>query len=39
MAVVTPGIMTVDVSKAMDLSFLQKLEDIGFYKKIGSPLP
>lgn len=39
MAIVTPGIMTVDPAKAMDLSYLQKLEDIGFYKKINSPLP
>jgi hypothetical protein len=38
-AIAAPGIMTVDVKKAMDLSFLQKLEEIGFYKKIGSPLP
>ena len=39
MAIVTPGIMTVDPTKAMDLTYLQKLEEIGFYKKIGSPLP
>ncbi len=39
MAIVTPGIMTVDPTKAMDLSYLQKLEDIGFYKKINNPLP
>ena len=39
MAIVTPGIMTVNPAKAMDLTYLQKLEDIGFYKKINSPLP
>jgi NitT/TauT family transport system substrate-binding protein len=38
-AIAAPGIMTVDVKKAMDLSYLMKLEEIGFYKKIGSPLP
>ncbi|HUR04991.1 MAG TPA: ABC transporter substrate-binding protein [Nonomuraea sp.] len=39
MATVTPGIMTVDVTKAMDLSVLKKLAEIGFYKKIGAPDP
>ena len=38
-AIVQPAIMSVDVKDAMDLSYLQKLEDIGFYKKIGNPLP
>ena len=31
------AIANVDVTKAYDLSFLKKLEDIGFYKKIGAP--
>jgi ABC-type nitrate/sulfonate/bicarbonate transport system substrate-binding protein len=39
MATVAPGIMTVDVKKAFDQSYLQKLVDIGFYKKIGAPVP
>ena len=39
MAIVTPGIMTVDPAGAMDLSYLKTLEEIGFYKKINSPLP
>jgi ABC-type nitrate/sulfonate/bicarbonate transport system substrate-binding protein len=39
MSSVTPGIMTVDVTKAMDQSYLKKLVDIGFYKKIGAPVP
>jgi ABC-type nitrate/sulfonate/bicarbonate transport system substrate-binding protein len=37
-SIVSPGIMTVDVNQAMDLSYLKKLEDIGFYKKINAPI-
>jgi ABC-type nitrate/sulfonate/bicarbonate transport system substrate-binding protein len=39
MAYVTPSITTVDAAQAFDRSYLEKLEDIGFYRKIGSPLP
>jgi ABC-type nitrate/sulfonate/bicarbonate transport system substrate-binding protein len=39
MSIVSPGIMTVDVSQAYDDSFLKKLEAIGFYKKVGVSLP
>lgn len=39
MASVNPAILNVDVEKAYDMSVLQKLEEIGFYKKINSPLP
>jgi NitT/TauT family transport system substrate-binding protein len=35
MSIVSPGIMTVDVKQAYDDRFLKKLEEIGFYKKIG----
>jgi hypothetical protein len=38
MAIVSPGIMTVDVNQAMDRSFIKKLEDIGFYKKLNIPI-
>jgi NitT/TauT family transport system substrate-binding protein len=38
-AIVQPGITTVDVTKAFDQSYLKKLVDIGFYKKIGAPIP
>ncbi|MBM4434046.1 MAG: hypothetical protein FJ028_02850, partial [Chloroflexi bacterium] len=31
------AIANVDVTKAYDLGFLKKLEEIGFYKKIGAP--
>jgi NitT/TauT family transport system substrate-binding protein len=34
---VQPSITIVDPAKAYDRSFLQKLEDIGFYKKLGIP--
>jgi len=34
---VNPALANVDITKAYDLSFLKKLEDIGFYKKIGAP--
>lgn len=37
LAVVNPAVTNVDVTKAYDLSFLKKLQDIGFYKKIGAP--
>ncbi len=36
-AAVNPAMANVDISKTYDLSFLKKLEDIGFYKKIGAP--
>jgi len=39
MSIVSPGIMTVDVKQAYDDSFLKKLEQIGFYKKLGVALP
>ncbi|MDQ3097823.1 MAG: ABC transporter substrate-binding protein [Chloroflexota bacterium] len=32
-----PAIANVDVTKAFDLSFLKKLQEIGFYTKIGAP--
>jgi hypothetical protein len=35
MSIVSPGIMTVDVKQAYDDRFLDQLEEIGFYKKIG----
>ena len=38
-AVINPDIIDVEVSDAFDRSFLQKLVDIGFYEKIGSPVP
>lgn len=34
---VNPAIANVDVAKAIDLSFLKKLQEIGFYTKIGAP--
>lgn len=37
LAVVNPAVANVDVTKAYDLSFLKKLQDNGFYKKIGAP--
>jgi ABC-type nitrate/sulfonate/bicarbonate transport system substrate-binding protein len=39
MSIVSPGIMTVDVTQAYDQSYLRKLVEIGFYKKIGAPVP
>jgi hypothetical protein len=36
LATVNPAVANVDVTKAFDLIFLKKLEDIGFYKKIGA---
>jgi NitT/TauT family transport system substrate-binding protein len=38
-AAANPDIIDVDVTQAFDRSFLQKLADIGFYDKIGSPKP
>ena len=37
LATANPAIANVDIKKAYDLSFLKKLQDIGFYKKIGAP--
>jgi NitT/TauT family transport system substrate-binding protein len=36
-AKIAPSVMMADIHKAGDHSFLQKLVDIGFYKKIGAP--
>jgi hypothetical protein len=38
LAAVNPAVANVDVRKASDRTFLDKLRDIGFYKKIGVPL-
>jgi NitT/TauT family transport system substrate-binding protein len=38
LASVNPAVANVDVSKAMDLSFLNKLKDSGFYAKNNIPL-
>lgn len=38
-AVVNPDIIEVDVADAGNPSFLQTLVDIGFYEKIGNPVP
>ena len=38
-AIVNPDIIDVPVTDAFDRSFIQKLVDIGFYEKIGSPVP
>jgi NitT/TauT family transport system substrate-binding protein len=38
LATVNPAVANVDVTKAMDLSFLNKLKDSGFYAKNGIPL-
>lgn len=35
---VNPAMLTVDVNKCFDLSFLNKLKDSGFYAKNGIPL-
>lgn len=32
-----PAVASADITKAYDLGFLKKLEEIGFYKKIGAP--
>jgi len=37
LATVNPAVANVDVKKAFDISFLNKLKDIGFYAKIGAP--
>jgi NitT/TauT family transport system substrate-binding protein len=37
LAVANPAVANADLSKAYDLSVLKKLEEIGFYKKIGAP--
>ena len=37
LAAVNPAVTNVDVTKAFDLSFLKKLQEIGFYTKIGAP--
>jgi NitT/TauT family transport system substrate-binding protein len=37
LAAVNPAVKDADVTKAFDLSFLQKLKDNGFYTKIGAP--
>ena len=36
-AKISPSVMMADIHAAGDHSFLQKLVDIGFYKKIGAP--
>ncbi len=38
LAFVNPAVANVDVTKAMDLSFLNKLKDTGFYQKNNIPL-
>jgi NitT/TauT family transport system substrate-binding protein len=38
LATVNPAVANVDVTKAMDLSFLEKLKTSGFYTKNGIPL-
>lgn len=37
LAAVNPAVTNVDVTKAYDLGYLKKLQEIGFYKKIGAP--
>jgi ABC-type nitrate/sulfonate/bicarbonate transport system substrate-binding protein len=37
LAIIQPSAMMADPAKACDMSYLKKLEDIGFYKKIGAP--
>jgi len=39
LAIINPDIIDVPVDDAFDRSFLQKLVDIGFYEKIGAPVP
>lgn len=39
LSTVNPDISSVPVADAYDRSFLQKLVDIGYYEKIGSPAP
>jgi ABC-type nitrate/sulfonate/bicarbonate transport system substrate-binding protein len=38
LAAVNPAMANVDINKAYDLSFLNKLKDIGFYQKYSIPL-
>ena len=38
-ATITPSVAAVDVTKAYDASFLKKLNDIGFYKKVNMTYP
>ena len=37
LASVNPAVKDVDVTKAFDLSYLQKLQTIGFYQKNNIP--
>ncbi len=37
LATQNPAMASVDLKKAYDLSFLKKLQDNGFYKKVGAP--
>ena len=37
LATQNPAMASVDLKKAYDLSFLNKLKDIGFYQKVGAP--
>jgi ABC-type nitrate/sulfonate/bicarbonate transport system substrate-binding protein len=37
LAAVNPAMADVDITKAYDKSFLQKLADMGFYQQIGDP--
>ena len=39
LAIINPDIIDVPVTDAFDRSFLEKLVEIGFYEKIGSPPP
>ena len=39
LAIINPDIIDVPVTDAFDRSFLEKLVEIGFYEKIGSPVP
>ncbi len=39
LAAVQPAISSVDLTKTYNLTFLQKLADMGFYKQINDPLP
>jgi ABC-type nitrate/sulfonate/bicarbonate transport system substrate-binding protein len=39
LALINPDIIDVPVTDAFDRSFLEKLVDIGFFEKIGAPVP
>lgn len=39
LAIINPDIIDVPVADAFDRSFLEKLVEIGFYEKIGVPVP